>query len=150
MKYVNGMKKEEKKEENFVVSSIILVVNEENKILLERNKSDNFWKIPGGIMLPHEVIEDTTRRVAYEQNSLILEKLDLIGILSGDEVLYKKPNGDEIYNVIALYKSGKYNGSIYSKNSNVILNWFSIYELPDIDSMSNIIFDKIVKKEIKF
>ena len=150
MKYVNGMKKEEKKAENFVVSSIVLIVNDENKILLERSKSSNFWKIPGGIMLPHEAIEDTSRRIVYEQTSLILEKLDFISILSGDEVVYKKLNGDEIYNVIVLYKSSKYNGSIYSKNSDIILDWFSIYELPDIDNMSNIIFDKILKKEIKF
>ena len=54
-------------------------------------------------MEPGESLEDTVRREAKEETGLCLLDLKFLGVVSGAEMYYKYPNGDEVHNVTGIY-----------------------------------------------
>ncbi len=150
MGYISDLRKYVGNKPLIGVGATVLIYNDKDEILLNLKTDTNTWGLPGGAMELYESIEDTARREIYEETGLILEELSYVKILSGEEFFYKYPNGDELCNVIVLYKSRKYYGNLQIRDGESSkLKFFDINELPELETRCKIILDKIKSKEIK-
>ena len=81
----------------------VLALDGRGRILLQRRTDNRLWGVPGGMMEPGESIGDTARREMREETGLTVDRLELYGIFSGPGYFYRYPNGDEVYNVTAVF-----------------------------------------------
>ena len=76
-------------------------------------RTDNrCWGIPGGAMEPGERLEETARRETLEETGLVIEKLYLYDVFSGPELFYQYPDGNQVFNVTAVYIAPQVKGEI--------------------------------------
>ncbi len=61
------------------------------------------WGIPGGFMEPGESLEETARRELREEAGLEVQDLKAYTVLSGAAHFHRYPNGDEVYNLTAVF-----------------------------------------------
>ena len=98
----------------------------------------------------HETIEETAVRELKEEAGISADKLELVSVLSGDEYYFEYPNGDKMCTVIVLFKVINYTGEIkVSDNESKQLKFFSLNELPNMESRAQAIIDKIKSGKIK-
>jgi 8-oxo-dGTP pyrophosphatase MutT (NUDIX family) len=114
-----------------VAGSSVILLNNENKILLQLRKDNHCWGLPGGSLEPGESLEEVAKRELFEETGLIANKLELFNIFSGEELYYKYPHGDEIYNVVSTYICNDYTGQLRVDNDEVKdLRFFDVHHLP--------------------
>lgn len=75
----------------------VLLLNEKRELLLQKRADNGLWGYPGGSMELGESFKDCARREVQEETGLICGKLEHFMNVSGEEVHYVYPNGDEIY-----------------------------------------------------
>ena len=110
----------------------VLLVNEQNQLLLQRRADNGLWGYPGGSMEPGESFEDCAKREVREETGFICENLVHYINLSGKEVHYIYPNGDEIYAAEEVFICRRYRGTMKKQESEVTeLRFFDLRELPD-------------------
>lgn len=93
----------------FMVGAGVLLLDEQNRVLLQHRTDSHDWSTPGGACELGESLEQTARRELLEETGLEVGELRLFTVLSGSEYYYRYPNGDEVYNVSAMYL-GRYAG----------------------------------------
>ena len=132
------------------VGATTLVFNNKNELLLNLRSDTNTWGIPGGSKELNETLEDCAVRELKEETNINVNDLELITVLSGKEYYFKYPNEDELDCVIALYKVSNYEGelNINDKESKE-LKFFSLDNLPELESRAKAIIDKIKSGIIK-
>lgn len=109
-----------------------LLTKDKNKILFIHRTDNDTWGIPGGALELGESFEEAAIREMYEETSLRIDNLKLFDIFSGQDYYYKYPNGDEVYNVVAVYTTDKYSGKIVPDNiESKSTKFFEISNLPD-------------------
>lgn len=114
-----------------LVGATIIVKNERNEILLQ-HRSDTFeWGLPGGAMEPGESLEEAAERELYEETGLKAKNFKFVDVLSGKDLYFKYPNGDEVYNVICIYIAENISGKLaINDDESIELKYFSLNELP--------------------
>lgn len=72
----------------------------------------------------------------------------LIDILSGKNFYYKYPHGDEVYNIIGLYKAKGISGNLNMEDGeSIALKYFSEKNLPILfEGRAKIIIEKYFKE----
>ena len=126
-----------------------LVFNDKNELLLNLRSDTNTWGIPGGSMELYETIEETAIRELKEETGISAKQLELVTVLSGKEYYFEYPNGDKMCTVIVLFKVLNYTGNIkVSDNESKELRFFSLSNLPNMESRAKAIINKIKKSEI--
>jgi len=126
-----------------------LVFNDKNELLLNLRSDTNTWGIPGGSMELYETIEETAIRELKEETGISAKQLELVTVLSGEEYYFEYPNGDKMCTVIVLFKVLNYTGNIkVSDNESKELRFFSLSNLPNMESRAKAIINKIKKSEI--
>ena len=132
------------------VGATTLVFNNKNELLLNLRSDTNTWGIPGGSKELNETLEQCAIRELKEETNINVNDLKLITVLSGKEYYFKYPNEDELDCVIALYKVSNYEGelNINDKESKE-LKFFSLDNLPELESRAKAIIDKIKSGIIK-
>ena len=112
----------------------ILVVKG-NKILLNLRTDIQTWGIPGGALELGETLEDTARRELFEETGLNADRFELLNVFSGNDFYFEYPNGDKLYSVIALFKTGNISGELsINDNESIKLTYFGLDELPSLES----------------
>ena len=113
--------------------SCVLVEDAQGRLLLqERVYPVGRWSFPGGLMELGEAAEETARRELYEETSLHVDSLRLIGVYSGPGSLCRAANGDEYYVVNIAYTTDHYEGTPQvNDGESVSLAWFAPEEMPD-------------------
>ena len=150
MGYIMDLRKKVGHDNIVGVGSTVLVFNKNNEVLLNLRSDTNNWGLPGGSAELFETIEDSARRELYEEDGIKLNKLELITVLSGKEYYFVYPNGDEMCSVIVLYKCTDYTGDIkVNDTESFAVKFFDMNNLPEMESRTKIIFDKIKSGEIK-
>lgn len=142
--YILNLRKKVGSNPLIIVGSTIIVINKDGKILLQKRSDSNDWGLPGGAMEPGESFEETARRELFEETNIKCRDLQFLQIFSGKEFYYKYPNGDESYNVIALFMVNEFEGSLgMNDDEGLDLNYFSINNFPNLEKRAKIILDKI-------
>lgn len=127
-----------------LVGSTIFVMNEKKEILFQHRSDTEEWGLPGGAMEIGESLEQTAERELFEETGLKAKSFKFIDVLSGSNLYYKYPNGDEVYNVICVYLAEDTSGELAMNDGESLdLKYFSINELPSkLDERAKIIIEK--------
>ncbi len=132
------------------VGATTLVFNEKNEILLNLRKDTNTWGIPGGSMELYEDIRETAIRELREEAGISAKSLELVDVLSGKDYYFEYPNGDKMCTVIVLFKVTNYSGKIkVSDDESIKLEFFSLDNLPKMESRAKAILENIKSGKIK-
>ncbi|MDE7293095.1 MAG: NUDIX hydrolase [Oscillospiraceae bacterium] len=131
------------------VGATIIVLNDKNEILLNLRSDTGNWGIIGGGMEPPESLEETAARELWEEAGLKAERFELMEVLSGGELFFRYPGGDEIYTVIALYKAIGVSGELsINDDESRRLQYFPLNALPELESRAEYVIRKIADKII--
>ena len=150
MGYIMNLRKYVGHEPLIGLGATTLVFNDKKELLLNLRTDTNTWGIPGGAMELYETIEETAVRELKEEASISVDELELVSILSGKEYYFEYPNGDKMCTVIVLFKVLNYTGDIkVADNESKQLKFFSLDNLPIMESRAKTIIDKINNGSIK-
>jgi len=150
MGYIKSLRKYVGNEPLIGLGATTLVFNNRKELLLNLRTDTNTWGIPGGSMELYETIEETAIRELKEETGISVDELELVTILSGKEYYFEYPNGDKMCTVIVLFKVLSYVGEInVSDNESKQLKFFSLDNLPNMESRAKAIIDKIKNGSIK-
>ncbi|TQR39531.1 NUDIX domain-containing protein [Lysinibacillus sphaericus] len=127
-----------------LVGSTIIVINDKKEILFQYRSDTKEWGLPGGAMEIGENLEQTAERELFEETGLKAKSFKFIDTLSGSNLYYKYPNGDEVYNVICVYLAEDTSGELAMNDGESLdLKYFPINELPcKLDEGAKIIIEK--------
>jgi ADP-ribose pyrophosphatase YjhB (NUDIX family) len=115
-----------------LVGAGVLICDQNNRVMLLQRSDYGCWGIPGGAMEPGESLEETARRETLEETGLSLGELKLWNVFSGMEQYYQYPNGDEVYNVSAVFLAREYSGQMqFCDGEHRQARFFEIDALPD-------------------
>ncbi len=149
MSYIMNLRKHIGHEPLIGLGATTLVFNKQNELLLNLRSDTNTWGIPGGSMELYETIEETAIRELKEETNITANNLELVSVLSGKDYYFEYPNGDKMCTVIVLFKVLNYDGKVkVNDNESKSLKFFSLDNLPILESRAKAIINKIKNKEI--
>jgi len=88
-----------------MVGVTVLVKNTEGHLLLQKRTDSFDWGTIGGSLELGESFEEAASRELFEEAGLRAEELKFVTNLSGQDFYYKYPNGDEVFNTIAVFEA---------------------------------------------
>ncbi|RCX21474.1 ADP-ribose pyrophosphatase YjhB (NUDIX family) [Fontibacillus phaseoli] len=109
----------------------VIIYNPTGQVLMLHRTDNDSWCFPGGAIELGEKVEEAAEREAFEETGLTIENLNLFAVFSGEELYYKYPNGDEVYNVDIVFKSDSYQGEVRLNNEGKEARFFDIDKLPE-------------------
>lgn len=110
MGYIRHLRRQLGTQPIIMVGVSIFVINEQNEILLQKRSDTGDWGVIGGALELGESLEQAARRELHEEAGLIAHDLRFVTVLSGSDMYYRYPHGDEIYNVANVYVTNIYEG----------------------------------------
>ena len=134
-----------------MVGSTVLVLNSQNKLLMMKRSDSNKWGVPGGAMELGETTEETARRELLEETGLTADGLTLFDVFSGEELYYRYPSGEEVYNISIVYITRGTQGDInLLDGEHYDFQYFELSKLPkDISPPIKPILRKLVDTNLK-
>lgn len=112
-----------------MVGVTVIVRNSEGQLLLQKRTDSFDWGTIGGSLELGESFAEAAKRELFEEAGLSVEELQFMTHLSGEEFYYKYPNGDEVYNVIAVFEALEPEGvPTINDDEGLELKYFSLEE----------------------
>ncbi|MDM5156216.1 NUDIX hydrolase [Bacillus sp. DX1.1] len=127
-----------------LVGSAVIILNEKQEVLLQYRSDTYDWGVPGGAMELGETTKETARRELLEETGLEAETLQFLGVLSGKELYYRYPNGDEIFNVINLFQAYHVIGKMKCDEEGLDIRYFPADKLPKLNKTTEKILQKFL------
>jgi len=132
MEYINGLRKYVGNQPLLMVGSTMLVLNAQKQLLMMKRSDTGCWGVPGGAMELGETTEETAKRELLEETGLEVNELTLFGVFSGNELYYRYPSGEEVYNVSIVYLARNVHGIIkLSDGEHREFKYFDLSQLPE-------------------
>lgn len=149
MSYITDLRKYVGHKPLLNIGATVIVTNDKNELLLNLRSDTNTWGIIGGGMELEESLEQTASRELFEEAGLRAERFELLGVLSGEELYFKYPNGDETYNVIVLYRAIGVSGEpcINDSESRKLAFW-DLDTLPPLESRAECVVNYLKIKNL--
>ncbi len=117
--------------DRLIVVGAGVFVYQNGKVLLQRRRDNGLWAMHGGAVEMGESVEDAAKRELREETGLIANKLELLGVFSGEDKMYTYPNGDQIYIIGIDYICRDFTGELLPETDETTeLKWFDIDNLP--------------------
>ena len=114
-----------------IMAGACVLLCSEQQLLLQRRTDNGCWGLPGGSMELGETLEEVAKMELFEETGLHAKGLELFDMFSGQELYYKYPNGDEVYNVVAAYLCTEFDGALKEDGIEVQeVRFFNYGELP--------------------
>ncbi len=128
-----------------MAGACVLVFNEEGQLLLQRRTDSFDWGTIGGSLELGESLEEAAARELHEEAGLTADSFKLISILSGKDMYYKYPHGDEVYNVLAVFEAEGVRGvPVVNDDEGLELRYFSLTErIPELNPFSERVLRKL-------
>lgn len=82
------------------------------RVLLVRQRDDDVWSTPGGLIEPDERPADAAVREAWEETGLLVRADSVRGVYGGPDCVVRYPNGDEAQYVIIAFGCTVVGGSL--------------------------------------
>ncbi|MCP4139319.1 MAG: NUDIX domain-containing protein [Chloroflexi bacterium] len=95
-----------------MVGAMVLVLDEQERLLMLKRTDTYTWGLPGGAVELGESTENAARRETREEIGMEIGEMSLYGVFSGEELYFKYPNGDEVYNVSIVYVTRELHGKM--------------------------------------
>ena len=131
MGYIKEMRKKVG-HDRLLIAGTAVFIHHGGRLLLQKRADNGCWGAHGGCIEIGENTEDGARRELFEETGITANKLELIGVFSGPEMLYTYPNGDEICVVAISYACDDFEGKPRIDEGEVsALKWFSFDDLPE-------------------
>ena len=123
----------------------VIVFNEQRQLLLQKRKDTCDWGTIGGALELGESLEEAARRELYEEAGLKARTMKFIDVLSGKNMYYKYPNGDEVYFVMAVYEADGIEGEpTINEDEGLELKYFSLDQpIKEMNFMAEIYLRKL-------
>lgn len=132
MDYINALRKHIGHDPIILVGAATFIFDKDQRLLLLKRSDNGCWGIPGGAMELGESLEDTARRETKEETQLDVGEMTLFNVFSGADMYYQYPNGDQVYNVTAVYITDDAKGSIkVDGNEHTTCQYFDLPEIPE-------------------
>ncbi|MDN4604111.1 MULTISPECIES: NUDIX hydrolase [Paenibacillus] len=127
-----------------MAGSCVLVFNEQGHLLLQRRTDSLDWGTLGGSLEPGESLEEAAARELYEEAGLRAGAYKLITVFSGQDMYYKYPHGDEVYNVMAVYEATEIQGEpTVMDDEGLELRYFDLsMPIPEINPFTEYVLKK--------
>ena len=149
MSYISELRKYVGQRPIINIGATIIVTNDKNELLLNLRSDTGTWGIIGGGLELGESLEETAARELWEEAGLKAERFELLDVLSGSELFFRYPNGDETYTVIVLYKAVGVSGvPRINDDESSRLEYFSVNALPELESRAEYVINRIKGKII--
>ena len=105
----------------------------------------------GGSCELGESLEQTAMREALEEAGVVVHNLEFLKVLSGREFFFEYPNGDQIYNVAAIFVARNWSGTPKADGlEGSEVKFFGLNELPDFDSKLDTAALEILKTSLGY
>jgi mutator protein MutT len=88
-----------------MVGATMLLINQNEELLMMKRTDNHMWGVPGGALEIGETLEGCVKRETLEEVGITVDRMELFGVYSGEEMHYTYPNGDEVFMVSAVYLS---------------------------------------------
>ena len=132
MSYVKFLRQYVGHEPILTAGAGMFVFNEKNEVLMQLRTDYNAWGFIGGSMELGESFEETAIRELKEETNLDVDELELLTVLSGKDTYRVYPNGDQLYDITAVFKVKKYHGELkVNDDESKEFRWFPIDNLPE-------------------
>lgn len=133
MNYVKKLRKLIGHDPVILVGAVTIIADNHNRILLQQRKVPyGKWGLPGGLMELEESTEETAKREVLEETGLVIGKLKLLEVVSGENCFVKVANGDMFHSVTIAYFTDEVSGElIIDKSESLDIKYFKISELPE-------------------
>lgn len=149
MSYISELRKYVGHQAIINIGATIIVANDKNELLLNLRSDTGTWGIIGGGLELGESIEETAARELWEEAGLKAERFELLDVLSGKELFFRYPTGDETYTVIVLYKAVGVSGvPRINDDESSRLEYFSVNALPELENRAEYVINRIKGKII--
>jgi 8-oxo-dGTP pyrophosphatase MutT (NUDIX family) len=118
----------------FSPGSVVIALNDANRVLMQLRSDTRTWGFPGGSSELGDSLLETAQRELLEETGLVASNWTFVTVLSGQEFFFTYPNGDQIYNVSAVYIARGITGILCPDHECLELRWFEINDLPSDDT----------------
>ncbi len=133
-----------------MAGACVLLFDNQNRLLLQRRTDNGLWGSPGGALEPGEKMEEVAMRGLYEETGLIAERLHLFDVFSGNELYYRYPHGDEVFNLVTVYICKEYKGTLRSDGIETKeVKFFDLWNIPkDLSPPEIPVINKLLKEKM--
>lgn len=114
----------------FSPGAVVVVLNESNQVLMQLRSDTKSWGFPGGSSELGDSLLETAQRELLEETGLTASSWTFVTMLSGKEFFFTYPNGDQIYNISAVYVAREISGELRTDSDSLDLRWDEFDQLP--------------------
>jgi 8-oxo-dGTP pyrophosphatase MutT (NUDIX family) len=128
----------------FLVGSCVLVFDDEGRLLLQKRSDSLDWGTIGGSLELGETFEQAAARELYEEAGLTAGSFRFVALLAGEDLYYRYPHGDEVYNVVGVFEAVDVRGVPTIRDEEGLdLRYFPLNQpIPNLNRVSRVILQK--------
>jgi 8-oxo-dGTP pyrophosphatase MutT (NUDIX family) len=134
--YLRQLRKKVGSELILTPSVAILTFDEQDRVLLVRQRENRIWGTPGGSIDPFETPADAAVREMWEETGLYVEPIRILGAYGGNENFHwQYNNGDEVIYVTIAFEAKVIGGELKPQDREILeLRYFSQDEIELLDT----------------
>jgi 8-oxo-dGTP pyrophosphatase MutT (NUDIX family) len=130
MGYVQELRKLVGQQPLFSPGSVVIALDDANRVLMQLRSDTRTWGFPGGSCELGDSLLETAQRELLEETGLAASSWMFVTMLSGKEFFFTYPNGDQMYNVSAVYFARGISGELRMDSESLELHWYELDDLP--------------------